>query len=52
MAEGRCYLSSHMTGESPNTCGVCSPRFVQWDQKEDVLESRLNGVLIDRYRKK
>lgn len=52
MAEGRCYLSSYMTGESPNTCGVCSPaRFVQWDQKEDVLESRLNGVLIDRYRK-
>ncbi|MFB0954581.1 MAG: peptidase U32 family protein, partial [Aeromonadaceae bacterium] len=29
MAEGRCYLSSYLTGESPNTVGACSPaRFV------------------------
>ncbi|MBA6365030.1 U32 family peptidase, partial [Colwellia sp. BRX8-8] len=25
MSEGRCYLSSYMTGESPNTAGACSP---------------------------
>ncbi len=25
MAEGRCYLSSYLTGESPNTVGACSP---------------------------
>lgn len=25
MSEGRCYLSSYMTGESPNTVGACSP---------------------------
>ncbi|CAM5267720.1 Anaerobic nitric oxide reductase transcription regulator NorR [Stutzerimonas stutzeri] len=25
MAEGRCHLSSYLTGESPNLCGVCSP---------------------------
>ena len=25
MAEGRCYLSSYVTDESPNTCGACSP---------------------------
>ncbi|PIJ51014.1 protease [Erwinia sp. OLTSP20] len=51
MAEGRCYLSSWLTGESPNTAGACSPaRFVRWQQTDDGLESRLNNVLIDRYR--
>jgi len=50
MAEGRCYLSSYMTGESPNTKGVCSPAaFVDWQDKGSVLESRLNGLLIDRF---
>lgn len=50
MAEGRCYLSSYFTGESPNTAGACSPaKFVRWDDNHGVLESRLNGVLIDRF---
>lgn len=50
MAEGRCYLSSYMTGESPNTSGACSPAaYVRWEEQGDVLESRLNGVLIDRF---
>lgn len=50
MAEGRCYLSSYLTGESPNTVGACSPaRFVRWQQTPAGLESRLNNVLIDRY---
>lgn len=50
MAEGRCYLSSYMTGESPNTAGVCSPAaHVRWEEENGVLESRLNGVLIDRF---
>lgn len=50
MAEGRCYLSSYMTGESPNTVGACSPaRFVRWQETASGLESRLNEVLIDRY---
>jgi len=50
MAEGRCYLSSYLTGESPNTMGVCSPAaFVQWEDKGSVLESRLNGLLIDKF---
>ncbi|WP_369308991.1 peptidase U32 family protein [Providencia rettgeri] len=50
MAEGRCYLSSYLTGESPNTVGACSPaRFVRWQQTADGMESRLNDVLIDRY---
>ncbi len=50
MAEGRCYLSSYLTGESPNTVGACSPaRFVRWQQTPQGMESRLNDVLIDRY---
>lgn len=52
MAEGRCYLSSYVTGESPNTVGACSPaRFVDWKEQGSVLESRLNGVVIDRFQK-
>ena len=50
MVEGRCALSSYVTGESPNTCGVCSPaKAVRWKQTAQGLESRLNGILIDRY---
>ena len=50
MVEGRCALSSYATGESPNTHGVCSPpKAVRWQQTPRGLESRLSGVLIDRY---
>lgn len=50
MVEGRCVLSSYATGESPNTAGVCSPaKAVRWKQTPQGLESRLNGVLLDRY---
>ena len=50
MVEGRCVLSSYVTGESPNTAGVCSPaKAVRWQQTPQGLESRLNGVLLDRY---
>lgn len=50
MVEGRCILSSYATGESPNTDGVCSPaKAVRWQQTPKGLESRLNGVLLDRY---
>jgi O2-independent ubiquinone biosynthesis protein UbiU len=50
MVEGRCSLSSYVTGESPNTHGVCSPaKAVRWQETPTGLESRLNGVLIDRY---
>ncbi|MBI3937987.1 MAG: U32 family peptidase [Betaproteobacteria bacterium] len=50
MVEGRCTLSSYVTGESPNMSGVCSPaKAVRWEQKPDGLEARLNGVLIDKY---
>jgi len=48
MVEGRCALSSYVTGESPNTCGVCSPaKAVRWEETSRGRRSRLNGVLID-----
>ena len=50
MVEGRCVLSSYATGESPNTHGGCSPaKAVRWVEKGAALESRLGGVLIDRF---
>jgi putative protease len=50
MVEGRCILSSYVTGESPNTAGVCSPaKAVRWQKTSDGLESRLGEVLLDRY---
>ncbi|MDR0529418.1 MAG: U32 family peptidase [Zoogloeaceae bacterium] len=58
MNEGRCWLSSYATGESPNTVGVCSPaKFVRWERRNaradevagEHMEARLNGVLIDAF---
>jgi len=51
MVEGRCILSSYVTGQSPNTCGACSPaQFVEYRQTANGLESRLGGLLTDRYK--
>ena len=52
MVEGRCQLSSYVTGASPNRHGVCSPaKFVRWEEHDDGGRSvRLNDVLIDRFR--
>ncbi|MFH1600888.1 MAG: peptidase U32 family protein [Pseudomonadota bacterium] len=51
MVEGRCQLSSYVTGASPNRHGVCSPaRFVRWEEHEGGDRGvRLNGLLMDRY---
>jgi putative protease len=51
MVEGRCQLSSYVTGASPNRHGVCSPAmFVRWEEQADGSRSvRLNEVLIDRF---
>jgi putative protease len=50
MVEGRCALSSYVTGESPNTHGVCSPaKAVRWEETPAGMQARLNGVLIDRF---
>ncbi len=51
MVEGRCTLSSYVTGESPNMRGVCSPaKAVRWEEGPAGRTARLNGVLIDVYR--
>lgn len=50
MVEGRCALSGYATGVSPNRNGACSPaKAVRWENGPDGLETRLNGILIDRY---
>lgn len=50
MVEGRCALSSFVTGHSPNMQGVCSPAHaVRWEETPEGRQSRLNGMLIDRY---
>ncbi len=50
MNEGRCWLSSYATGESPNTVGACSPaKYVKWEKSPGEMTTRLNGILIDRF---
>lgn len=50
MAEGRCWLSSYVTGDSPNMHGVCSPaRAVRFEEDQDTLTVKLDGVLINRF---
>ncbi|KPN77756.1 U32 family peptidase [Shewanella sp. LC6] len=49
MAEGRCHLSSYVTGQSPNTGGSCSPaKHVRWQEQGKDRLTRLNEVLIDK----
>lgn len=48
MVEGRCALSSFVTGSSPNREGVCSPAHaVRWEERDGKRSCRLNGVLVD-----
>ena len=51
MVEGRCILSSFVTGDSPNTFGACSPaKAVEWiDKPGGGMETRLSGLLVDSY---
>ncbi|WP_068636258.1 ubiquinone anaerobic biosynthesis protein UbiU [Thauera butanivorans] len=50
MVEGRCALSAYATGESPNCNGACSPgKHVRWEETPKGMETRLNGILIDRF---
>jgi len=50
MVEGRCALSAYATGESPNCQGACSPgQWVRWEETPQGMETRLNGILIDRF---
>lgn len=50
MAEGRCSLSSYVTGASPNTNGVCSPAsHVRYEERGDKLVSRLGAFAINAF---
>lgn len=50
MAEGRCSLSSYITGKSPNRNGVCSPAsHVEYHQDDSGLATRLGGFTINRF---
>ena len=50
MAEGRCTLSSYVTGKSPNRNGVCSPAsHVDYVDEGQSLASRLGGFTINRF---
>ncbi|MGV3278802.1 peptidase U32 family protein [Rickettsiales bacterium LUAb2] len=48
MAEGKCSLSSYITGLSPNKNGVCSPaEHVEYEKQGDKLISKLGGDTIN-----
>ncbi|MCW8914890.1 MAG: U32 family peptidase [Magnetovibrio sp.] len=51
MAEGRCSLSSYVTGQSPNTNGVCSPACdVRYEDEDDgSMVSRLGDFTINAF---
>ncbi len=50
MVEGRCALSSYVTGQSPNNAGVCSPpSAVRWIDAPEGVQARLGEVLIDQF---
>jgi O2-independent ubiquinone biosynthesis protein UbiU len=50
MVEGRCALSSYVSGEAPNMSGACSPGLhVRWGKTPKGLETRLNEVLVNRF---
>jgi len=51
MAEGRCQLSSYVTGVSPNKDGACSPAsHVRYVDKGDTLVSKLGDYTINTFR--
>ncbi|WP_237153117.1 ubiquinone anaerobic biosynthesis protein UbiU [Oryzibacter oryziterrae] len=52
MTEGRCSLSSYVTGRSPNLSGVCSPpEHVAYEEGPGGTATKLAGYTIDRVAK-
>ena len=50
MAEGRCMLSSYVTGKSPNMTGVCSPpSHVEYREEDDALIASVGGFTVERF---
>lgn len=50
--EGRCQLSSYITGVSNNTIGACSPaEYVQFiSEDNEKLKFKLNGIILNEYK--
>ena len=52
MVEGRCFLSSYITGRSPSSDGVCAPaEFVSYREDGEFMVSCLGKVTMNRYAK-
>ncbi|MDX9689853.1 MAG: U32 family peptidase [Proteobacteria bacterium] len=52
MSEGRCFLSSYMTGMSPSSDGVCAPAsYVSYKEVGDCTLSCLGDVVLNKFGK-
>ncbi|MDR3423693.1 MAG: U32 family peptidase [Alphaproteobacteria bacterium] len=52
MSEGRCFLSSYMTGLSPTSEGVCAPAsHVAYKECGDCMKSCLGDVTLNQFAK-
>ena len=52
MSEGRCFLSSYMTGMSPTTEGVCAPAsHVSYKEEGGCIKSCLGCVTLNQFAK-
>lgn len=52
MSEGRCFLSSYMTGLSPSNDGVCAPAsHVSYKEKDGCMHSCLGDVMLNKFGK-
>ena len=52
MTEGRCILSSYLTGRSPSSDGVCAPaEQVAYDEVDGVMRVRLGGVTMNCFQR-
>lgn len=50
MAEGRCILSSYLTGQSPSSDGVCAPAgCVTYEETGGALRVKLGGVTMNEF---
>ena len=51
MSEGRCFLSSYMTGLSPSSDGMCAPAsHVSYKEQGDCTLSCLGGVTLNKFK--
>jgi putative protease len=50
MSEGRCFLSSYITGLSPSSDGVCAPAsHVSYREENGFVHSCLGGITLNKF---